>query len=287
MPRTVIISLEGNIGAGKSTLLKRIEDALREFSVTSDNRERLEKLPNSADRKDIKFIPEPVDEWETIQDNNHHTILTHFYADPSNYAFPIQIMAYATQFNLLRSAVKQQPPIIITERSLESNHEIFTKMLHNDGFMNDIEYQVYQLNAHTMTQELGVPEVNFAHRSNDVNTGLSNQDIPQVTDAVIYLRTTPETCMNRIHKRNRQGEQQITIDYLQKCHDRHENWLNQLPSERCLVLDADQDITFYQLGEIVDFVYSTSIRINGVPHSVKNLDGVDADEIHRADIFGW
>ncbi|CAF4307588.1 unnamed protein product [Rotaria sp. Silwood2] len=44
-------------------------------------------------------------------------------------------------------------------------------------------------------------------------------------DLIIYLRATPETCLQRIQTRHRSGEESISLDYLQTLHERHEEWL--------------------------------------------------------------
>jgi deoxyadenosine/deoxycytidine kinase len=41
----------------------------------------------------------------------------------------------------------------------------------------------------------------------------------------IYLKTTPETCVNRVTIRNREGESGIPPEYLLNCHRYHESWL--------------------------------------------------------------
>lgn len=41
----------------------------------------------------------------------------------------------------------------------------------------------------------------------------------------IYLRTTPEVCLQRMHKRGRKEEAGVGLDYLNKIHDLHEKWL--------------------------------------------------------------
>ena len=71
----VIISIEGNIGSGKSTLLEQLRT----------------KYKNN---KQIVFINEPVDEWDTIKDEDGQTILSKFYKNQSKYAFSFQMMAY-------------------------------------------------------------------------------------------------------------------------------------------------------------------------------------------------
>ena len=42
----------------------------------------------------------------------------------------------------------------------------------------------------------------------------------------IYIKTKPEICLSRIHKRNREGEEGIPLEYLLKCESYHNNWLN-------------------------------------------------------------
>ena len=59
---TTILSIEGNIGSGKSTIIDYLK----------------ERYKND---KEFIFLPEPVDEWETIKDEENNTILQKFYAD--------------------------------------------------------------------------------------------------------------------------------------------------------------------------------------------------------------
>lgn len=95
-----IVSIEGNIGSGKTTLLSNIKATLQ-------------------NRKDIIFLKEPVDEWDTIRDKEGNTMLQKFYGDQEKYSFPFQMMAYITRLNLLRNTIRSHPnAIIITERSL-------------------------------------------------------------------------------------------------------------------------------------------------------------------------
>ena len=70
----VIISYEGNIGAGKSTFVELLKTVLEE--------------------KNIKFIQEPVDEWDQIKDSNGKTMIEKYYGNQKKYAFSFQMMAY-------------------------------------------------------------------------------------------------------------------------------------------------------------------------------------------------
>ena len=59
---TVIWSVEGNIGSGKSTLIQLLKE-------------------RNTDRNVI-FIPEPVNEWEKIKNENNENIIEVYYKDP-------------------------------------------------------------------------------------------------------------------------------------------------------------------------------------------------------------
>eukprot|EP00981_Chlorochromonas_danica_P014551 scaffold8249_cov175-Ochromonas_danica.AAC.1 len=63
---------------------------------------------------------------------------------------------------------------------------------------------------------------------------------------VIYVRTDPEICHQRIAKRSRSGEEGIPLPYLKECHKYHESMLNkELDDCVCreqLIVDGDKDI---------------------------------------------
>ena len=152
-------------------------------------------------KKKYIFLQEPVDEWSSICDKDGESILSHFYRDSKTYSFQFQMMAYISRLNLLRNVIKENSnAVIITERCLYTDKFVFAKMLYDKGDMTDIEYTIY-------------------------NTWFSSfiDDIEPC--GIIYIKTSPEKSYERIVKRNRTGEQ-IPLEYLQNCHDYHENWLN-------------------------------------------------------------
>ena len=46
-----------------------------------------------------------------------------------------------------------------------------------------------------------------------------------IPDGFIYLRATPDICMNRLQRRQRTEEGGVTLEYLQGLHQKHEDWL--------------------------------------------------------------
>jgi len=223
-----IVSIEGNIGSGKSTLLERLRTEFK-------------------DNKYVRFLREPVDEWEKIKDKDGNTMLQKFYADQKEYSFAFQMMAYISRLTIIRENVRDimksvekdkedggdpKKYIIITERSLYTDKYVFAKMLYDQSKIEDVKYQIY-LNWFD----------EFA------------KDFP-VND-VIYVNTDPTKCYERIHKRARIGEEVIPLAYLTACHDYHNEFLDETTGIKTnqLVLDGNQDI-FVQTG-LVDSWIST------------------------------
>jgi deoxyadenosine/deoxycytidine kinase len=198
-----LVSFDGDIGSGKSTMMKKAEEYYK----------------NNAN---IIFAEEPVRKWSLIKDKNGTEMLKLFYQDQEKHAFKFQIMAFVSRLTGLREIVKANQGkniIIITERSLYTDKEIFAKMLFDQGKMSDVEHQIYL----TLFDEFAAEfEVN----------------------KVVYIRTDPIKCYERIHLRAREGEELIPLAYLEECHRYHETFLDQ---DRCLfkeqlVLDGNQDI---------------------------------------------
>ena len=207
MSRPVIISIEGNIGAGKTTAINKLEKHILSNMKTNDNH--------------ILFLREPVNVWDTIKDPSGETILEKFYKDSNKYAFAFQVMAYATRTANIKNAIKQNPDckIIICERSLEADNNVFAKMLKDDGKIEDIQYQIYE---------------HFYHAGkDDLNT-----------DAIIYIDSSPSVCHERINRRSREGEDGISIDYLQSCRDYHDKWLVDDPPIPVLRINTNEDVNY-------------------------------------------
>jgi deoxyguanosine kinase len=200
-----IVSIEGNIGAGKTTIIKRIEELLQ----TSEN-------------KKILVLKEPVDIWSTFMDpTDNKNILQKFYENPNQYSFPFQILAFTTRLMEIKQTMEKYDDydIILCERSLEADSNIFAKMLYDDGYIDSICYQIYlKIFA----------EMASAYKLNKI----------------FYLNVEPEICLERIQGRGREGEQGISLDYLNKCKKYHDLWfsMNNLPYE---IINTSSPDTIY------------------------------------------
>ena len=206
-----IVSIEGNIGSGKSTLLSN----LRQHYENNSN---------------VVFLKEPVDEWEKIKDENGETILKKFYADQEKYSFPFQMMAYVSRIKVLRDTLKtiktdteDKNIIIITERSLYTDKMVFAKMLYDSKKIEHVNYQIYLNWFDTFSYEFPV-------------------------NKVVYVKTSPDKCYQRIVKRSRTGEENIPLEYLTSCSIYHDNMLDK-ENQDCVCLDQlilDGNVDIYE-----------------------------------------
>lgn len=203
-----IISIEGNIGSGKSTFVNILK----------------EKFKNE---KHIIFLDEPVDEWKTIQDFNNENIIEKFYKDQEKYSFSFQIMALITRIEKLTDVIRnykeiefemKKELIIITERSIDTDANVFAKMLYNDGKIEPCEFQIYQKCRH-----------------------IFDKNFQTNIDYFIYLSIDPEKAKKRILKRNRKGEENIPVEYLMRCMEYHEEWMSCIKNN--IILDSNIEFT--------------------------------------------
>ena len=172
-----------------------------EGNIGSGKSTLVEKLrAKYASHPRICFLQEPVDVWNTIRDKQGNTMLSKFYGNTKKYSFAFQMMAYISRLSLLRKAIQENYDTIVIERSMYTDKMVFAKMLYDGGSMEEVEFRIYNK---WFEEFIG--------------------DLPPIH--IIYVRTSPETAMNRVTKRAREGEA-ITLEYLRDCHKYHEDWLN-------------------------------------------------------------
>lgn len=193
----MIFSVEGNIGSGKSTLIKHLKKEIKDICGLR-----------------VIYLEEPVDIWQTIKDKEGNNIIKRYYDNQKEFAFQFQMMAYITRITQLRKAVQlHKDCIIITERSILTDKNVFAKMLHDNNTLDEISHQIYLKWFDELSMNLKI-------------------------DSCIYIKTNPETSLKRVLKRNRPGET-LSIDYLKICHENHEEWLQN--SEYVLLLNGERE----------------------------------------------
>jgi deoxyadenosine/deoxycytidine kinase len=199
----VVISIEGNVGAGKSTLLKKLKEAHSEFN----------------------YVPEPVDTWLEVKDENDDHILKLFYSDFKRWSYTFQNFAFITRNLIMDECVKNknESNVFITERCVFTDKNVFAKMLFDDKLMTSLEYSIYNF------------WFNKYSKQNDVH-------------AYIYVTTDVDLSAERIKIRNREGEN-IEKAYLGRLDEYHHNWLNK-ETKPVLYYDTEKD----DINNVFDFI---------------------------------
>jgi len=176
----------------------------------------LEKLKENINN--AVFIKEPVDIWLSLKDDEGENILEKFYKNPKRWCYTFQNLAFITRLkSLLEEYNNTDKKYIITDRVTESDKKIFATMSKEDGLMTNIEWNIY----------------NFWYNNEYINKLLDTKVY------TIYLKSSPNVCLERIKKRNRGEEINININYLEKLHILHEKWLNKNKKADILVLNND------------------------------------------------
>jgi len=197
-------------------------------------REKYNNNPN------VIFLKEPVDEWETIKDKNGITMLEKFYSDQKRYSFSFQMLAFISRLVLLKKTIKENPNvIIISERSLITDKMVFAKMLYDSNNIEDVEYQIYLKWFDCFCNDYPI-------------------------NKIIYIKSTPDTCNNRINERGRLGESKIPLSYLKSCNDYHDDMIYSLIEQNNVtILELDGNVNIKEnnaqlklwLEEIDSFIH--------------------------------
>ncbi|KKP28136.1 MAG: hypothetical protein UR12_C0025G0010 [candidate division TM6 bacterium GW2011_GWF2_30_66] len=148
-----------------------------------------------------QVVFEPHEMWQNISGKGN--LLDEFYKDKHRWSYTFQSYAFITRTLAQKKSAKENPHLTqVLERSVFSDKYCFAKNLYESGQMSDLEWTLYQ------------EWFNWFF-----------EDYVQKPDGFIYLRTTPQTCYNRLKKRNRSEEQEVPLSYLTQLHEKHENWL--------------------------------------------------------------
>jgi deoxycitidine kinase len=186
----------------------------------------LSKSPNT------EVIPEPVHMWTDIKDNNNINLLQHFYSDMNRYSYMFQTMVFKTRLESLEP--KQKKRFRFSERSIWTDRYVFGKMCLEDEKMNSIESNCYKY-WFTWLEEKFKP----------------------TPDGIIYVKCSPEKCLERINIRGRSEENNISLDYLNKLNTYHEEWLQNWKETPVLIIDNEEDNNYENiLNKINNYIMS-------------------------------
>ncbi len=185
------MAIEGNIGAGKTTLSKMISADFNAKLV-------LERFADNP------FLPK-------------------FYADPSRYAFPLEMSFLADRYQQFSDDTSQ---FDLFKNFMVSDYDIFKSLIFAKITLQTDEFELYRKLFNFMYREVKKPEV------------------------YLYLYQDTEQLLANIKKRGRDYEQNISADYLEKINRGYLDFIKSHPQQNSLILNMN-DIDF--VGKVADY----------------------------------
>lgn len=170
---------------------------------------------------------EPINEWNEW--------LTLFYKDPTKWG-----MSFAIRVLLSFNKWIDNNFTAFYERSPLANRFVFSEIQYEKKQISELEWQLYS----------------------DIYDKLS-----WVPDIIIYIKTDPEKCMERMQQRNRKCEDNVPLDYLTKVHEKYEKMFDTgfilkniyTNGKKCrfIIIDGNRnhDEVYQDVCKIVDEVY--------------------------------
>ncbi|KAG0558881.1 hypothetical protein KC19_10G061600 [Ceratodon purpureus] len=201
--RAGIIDREGN--ESENFLLKASKPARISFEGNIGvGKSTILKLLHSHPRlKQVtEILQEPIWEWQNVKGTGLN-MLEAFYKNPQRYAYLFQSFVFTTRFLQQNAAASQsKAALLLMERSVLTDRCVFVKTAREQGYFNTLEVAAYDA------------------WYNGVITTLPNV----VPDAFVYLRADPNVCYERLKARARSEEAEVSLEYLQSLHSKHEKW---------------------------------------------------------------
>lgn len=153
--------------------------------------------------------------WEPqLEDVVDNPYLDDFYNQMERWSFNLQVYFLNSRFRQV-AQIRQSGKDIIQDRTIYEDAHIFAPNLHAMGLMTNRDYENYRSLFDLM------------------------ESFVQGPDLLIYLRSSIPNLVSQIHKRGRDYENSISIDYLSRLNERYEAWIHGYDKGKLLVIDVD------------------------------------------------
>ncbi|MFK5959280.1 MAG: deoxynucleoside kinase [Lutibacter sp.] len=174
--------------------------------------------------------------FESVDENPY---LDDFYSEMERWSFNLQVYFLNSRFRQVLE-IRESGKSIIQDRTIYEDARIFAPNLHAMGLMPNRDFNNYESLFELMERLVTPP------------------------DLLIYLRASIPTLVGQIHKRGRDYENSISIDYLSRLNERYEAWISKYTKGKLLIIDVD-DLDFVDnqedLGSVIDKI---DAQINGL-----------------------
>ncbi len=148
---------------------------------------------------------------EEVVDNPY---LDDFYTQMERWSFNLQIYFLNSRYRQILT-IRESGKDVIQDRTIYEDAFIFAPNLHAMGLMTNRDFNNYKSLFELM------------------------ESLVQPPDLLIYLRSSIPNLVKQIHKRGREYENTISIDYLSRLNERYEAWVHTYEKGNLLIIDVD------------------------------------------------
>ncbi|OZV67188.1 deoxynucleoside kinase [Winogradskyella aurantia] len=154
--------------------------------------------------------------WEAqLEDVVDNPYLDDFYNQMERWSFNLQVYFLNSRFRQIKQ-IRNSGKDIIQDRTIYEDAHIFAPNLHAMGLMTNRDFENYSSLFELMESFVKGP------------------------DLLIYLRSTIPNLVSQIHKRGRDYENSISIDYLSRLNERYEAWIHGYNKGNLLIVSVDE-----------------------------------------------
>ena len=178
--------------------------------------------------------------WEAqLEDVVDNPYLDDFYNQMERWSFNLQVYFLNSRFRQIMQ-IRKSGKNIIQDRTIYEDANIFAPNLHAMGLMTNRDFDNYSSLFNLMESTVQAP------------------------DLLIYLRSSIPNLVHQIHKRGRDYENSISIDYLSRLNERYEAWIHGYNKGRLLIVNVD-DLDFVEKAEdLGNVIAKIDAEINGL-----------------------
>mgnify|MGYP005675840525 CR=1 FL=1 len=167
--------------------------------------------------------------WEAhYEDVVENPYLDDFYAEMERWSFNLQIYFLNSRFRQILE-IQKKGNDVVQDRSIYEDAHIFAPNLNAMGLMTHRDFKNYQAVFELM------------------------ESLVKGLDLMIYLRSSISNLVSQIHKRGRDYENSISIEYLSRLNERYEAWVHNYDKGKVLIIDVD-DLNFVDNKEDLSVV---------------------------------
>ncbi|NRD21294.1 deoxynucleoside kinase [Winogradskyella eckloniae] len=178
--------------------------------------------------------------WEAqLEDVVDNPYLDDFYNQMERWSFNLQVYFLNSRFRQVNQ-IHDSGKDIIQDRTIYEDAHIFAPNLHAMGLMTNRDFENYSSLFELMESFVKGP------------------------DLLIYLRSSIPNLVAQIHKRGRDYENTISIDYLSRLNERYEAWISKYDKGNLLIIDVDNLDFVANPEDLGGIINKIDAQINGL-----------------------